>query len=137
MAREGVGGGATEAAGPARGGVVDAREGVECGGAGGRGAAEGRVGEDREEVGRRGVERRAEHGGGDDERRRRGGRGRPRVPRPPEALHRLQLREVHRNRIRWAVEWRLGFCNVPLPFALLPFSNLNPFLFSGDRKSVV
>ena len=46
------------------------------------------------------LQRRAEDGGGDDERRGRRGSRRPRVPRPPEALHRLQLREVHRNRGR-------------------------------------
>lgn len=96
----GVGLGAAEGAGPARGGVVDAGEGVEGRGAGRGGAAEGRVGEDREQVGRRRVERRAEHRGGDDERLRGRGRRRPRVPRPAEALHGLQLREVHRNRSR-------------------------------------
>ena len=103
-AGERVGAGAAEGAGPARGAVVHAGERVERGAASGGGAAERRVGEQREEVGRRGVlQRRAEDGGGDDERRGRGGSRRPRVPRPPEALHRLQLREVHRNRAPIAV----------------------------------
>jgi hypothetical protein len=49
------------------------------------------------------------------------------VPRPAEALHGLQLREVHRDRRgirRGAVEWRLGFCHVllPLPFLCFPFA---------------
>jgi hypothetical protein len=123
VARETVGPGAAEGAGPARGGVVHPRERVERGAAGRRAAAERRVGEHRDGVGarRRRVERRAEDGGGHDERRGGGGRRRPRVPRPPEALHRLQLREVHRNRASIGAATRVGL--------LLPPSNVLPCSF--------
>lgn len=147
-ARERVGGGAAEGAGPARGAVVHAGEGVERGAATRGGAAERRVGEQREEVGRRGVlQRRAEDGGGHDERGGGGGIRRPRVPRPPEALHGLQLREVHRDRrtvgggvvgvprggVATRVCLRLPVCS-PLFFFCLPASaGLLGFLSSSGE----
>lgn len=89
-AREGVFLG-TEGAGPEEGAVVNTGVGIE--GAMAAGAEEGVVGEEGGvSDGGKGC---AHHGEGDDEGGGGGAGGRPGVPRPPEALDRLQLGKIH------------------------------------------